>query len=58
MPNYHHLIRYYSNTGLSLWGKKLETIADVAIAPWTKLFPVSPQMFQTGMDCNSPSSIH
>ena len=39
MPNYHHLIRYYSNTGLSLWGKKLEAIANVAIVPWTKLFP-------------------
>ena len=38
MPNY-DLIKYYSHTGHSLWGKKLEAIADVAVAPWTKLFP-------------------
>jgi hypothetical protein len=35
----HDLIQYYSTTGLVLWGKKLEAIAHVAIAPWTTLFP-------------------
>lgn len=34
-----HLINYYSTTGLSLWGKRLEAIADVALVPWTKFFP-------------------